>query len=366
MFRFVCFYCQKVLKTREDKVGVIIHCPRCKKPLQVPAPPGQEKRVLPPLPPGVQMARPAPPRKPWLGKLLRPLIKPAVAAGVIALIGFGAVKYTRSDKPSTDETQQAKDDAKEKKDATPSPPPPPPKKKEVPEYIVDLGGKDATLRLEAAAALEKDGLGGKDAIKPFVAILQDKSKSDDAVLLKRFAASALGKIGAKLDAKLQEDVAKELRDAVRDDNQEVRFLALEGLGKLRAVALPFLRECLADRNKDTKIKTAAVLAGMGDIAKPLAPDIYREITLADAATKITLAAHLVKLDPANENLIPILLDGLRTSDNKVKITAAKALGEMGKTASSTANALYDVAIKDRDNGVKAAAADALEKVRDDK
>lgn len=364
MFRFVCFYCQKVLKTREDKVGVIIHCPRCKKPLQVPAPPGQEKRVLPPLPPGVQMARPAPPRKSILLRLLRPLIKPAVALGLVALIGFGAVKYTRSDKPAGDEkTQEAKDDTKDKKD---EPPAPPAKKKEVPEYIADLGSKDAKVRRAAAAFLWKEEAGGKEAVKPFIALLQDKSKTDEAIECRQFAASALGKIGAKLDAKLQEDIAKELRDAVRDDNQEVRFLALESLGKLGRISLPFLRECLADRNKDTKIKTAAVLAGMGDIAKPLAPDIHREITLADAATKITLAAHLVKLDPTNEMLIPILLDGLRTSDNKVKITAAKALGEMGKTASSTANALYDVAIKDRNDSVKAAAAEALEKVRDDK
>lgn len=365
MFRFVCFYCQKVLKTREDKVGVIIHCPRCKKPLQVPAPPGQPNRPMPPLPPGVKMARPAPPRTSILLKLLRPLIKPAVAAGVIALIGFGAVHYTKqSDKQGEGEPQETQNggggEAKNDNDK-----PAPPKKKDVPDYVADLSSKDGSVRLEAAAFLEKEGLGGKDAVKPFAALFNDKGKDDTTTNLRRFAASALGKIGPKLDAKSQEDIARELRQAVRDEIAEVRMLALESLGKLGRSALPQLRDCLNDTNKDVKIRATTLLADMGNDGKAAAGEIFREVKLADAATKIMLASQLVRLDPTNEMLVPILLDGLRLSDAKIKIMSAKALGEMGKLAASSKFALYDLATKDKDDAVKTAAADALEKVRDD-
>lgn len=371
MFRFVCFYCQKVLKTEEDKVGRLISCPRCKKQLTVPAPPGGQPKPSKPTSavPGVPMARKAPPRKPLMKRIAARMVKPVAALVALFLIGFSAMQYVKySNRPHDEQTKAegTPDEIKDAKTETPAEPPPPPKKKEVPDYIADLGDKDLNVRLEAAAFLEKDGLGGKEAVKPFTAALQEKAKSDDAVLLRRFAASALGKLGPKLDAKAQEALAKDLREGARDDSQEVRFLALEALGKLGKPALPFLRECLTDNNNPTKIKAAAVLAGMGEDAKPLAPDIFRAVERADATTKILLAAHLVKLDPANELLIPILLNGLRTSDNKVKITSAVALGHMGKVASSTANALYDVAIKDKSDEVKSAAADALEKVRDDK
>lgn len=368
MFRFTCYNCNKVLKTRADKVGVVIECPRCKKPLQVPAPVAGAKRsffsrapVGRALPGRLQeapgLARPVVrPRRRWIPRWLRPSAT-LVRAGIAGMLLSGLVYFFYPGKKPDGPPEDPKDsgDKVAKKETGASDP------------LEDLKSKDLAVRQQAVVALEKAGGGGKPAVKPLLEVLKDRSEAAPAVQLRKGAVKALAKSAATLPSDWQDSLAANLRLSIKDPNPEVRLLALDAMARTGKIAIPLVADCLSEQDPAVRIKAAEILAKMGPDARNTVPALLDAARRADLTTRVALAGHLVKLDPVNDAVIPILIDAFKTSDAGVRKAAAVALGEMGKFAFKAAEVpLYEVATKDKDEQVRDAATDALARVRGEK
>jgi HEAT repeat protein len=75
-----------------------------------------------------------------------------------------------------------------------------------------------------------------------------------------------------------------------------------------------------------------------------------------------VASVVVKIKPASPEVLPALLEGLRTSDEVFKLKAILAMGDMGVNAKEAANALFDVAKTDPNQNIKNAAIRTLERI----
>ncbi|MBI3270386.1 MAG: HEAT repeat domain-containing protein [Planctomycetes bacterium] len=76
---------------------------------------------------------------------------------------------------------------------------------------------------------------------------------------------------------------------------------------------------------------------------------------------MTSSWHLAKTEE-RQRFVRRCVDGLRAADPAVRVAAAQALGEVGPSAEPAEPAL-DAALADPDAGVRAAAAEALRRIR---
>ncbi len=259
-----------------------------------------------------------------------------------------------------------------------------PEKSKVPLLLQALETGDAAAREDAVRQLGALGLEARDAVEALSRALEDEGKS-----VRLQAADALVKVGGdahkamEVLAALLEDgdasirraaavqvgrsadraapAAPALVKALGDGEDRVVEAAVDALVQVGAVAVPALVEVLQSEKGGDRTRQGAVTAA-SHIA-PRAIPTFLEMT-EDASPRVRYigALGLADLTPAGENLQPIL-EALAGEDWLFRAWAARVLGLFGREVEEEAAGLLESALKDDHPEVRAAAVEALGKVR---
>jgi HEAT repeat protein len=145
-------------------------------------------------------------------------------------------------------------------------------------------------------------------------------------------------------------------------------VALASIGSEAAPAVPALEKLLGDDlPADVRYATAYALGRIGPAAKPAVPRLLELAKSSDEIMATVATWATLKIEPQDATLvdsaIPLLRKALRGDNEMARLEAAVALGDIGPRASSAIPILELVSEEDSSRQVRAAAADALVKVR---
>ena len=121
-------------------------------------------------------------------------------------------------------------------------------------------------------------------------------------------------------------------------------------------AIPLLRRAMGSSN--LFVATAATHA----LAKVWPQEIVKALRSPDASVRFKALGAMLRFRPQPQQVVPKLIDALGDGDPGVRATAAHALGLLGADAPGAVEALKR-ACNDDTSEVRAAAADALKKIR---
>lgn len=364
MIRFACSSCKSVMEAPESKAGAAVSCPRCKKPLRIPAAaggkagatPAKPASVVPVVAVPVAVSATAPSTSP-AGTLLQkanPKLLALGAGGIVLLLAlviavrmFSSGGTKKTSRPLNELGEVAQAPIRSAKEA--------PVESSGPDIVDDLASPEFDTRYRAALALDKQDKISKAAIKPLIALLQDRTDTNSAVMLRKIAARSLGKIGPEAKSAIEP-----LRIALGDPNLEVRFVAVEALGKMGPDGIPPIVDTLGDAK--LQVKSCEVLSRYGTEAGSAVATMVEVMRNVDVDVRVQVASYIVKVDRANTAVLPVLTKGLKDSNDTIRRTAVLALGTMGPNAKSAENELYDVATMDLNEDIKDLANDAYRKI----
>jgi HEAT repeat protein len=166
----------------------------------------------------------------------------------------------------------------------------------------------------------------------------------------------------ELNERQRERVIELLDRALDDGDARVRLQAVVTLGvsgrRLHQVRVERLSELLRDRDAGVRARAVEAVGRVGRPAAPAVPALRRALKDASADVRRQAAAALGKVGPAS---LPALKEALSDKDHDIRKHAALALGGMGAEARDALPALR-TALKDSDDEVAAAVADAVKKV----
>jgi HEAT repeat protein len=229
----------------------------------------------------------------------------------------------------------------------------------VPALGKALADEDVKVRRDAAATLWRVGPAAKAAVPALTGALKD---ADGEVRLG--AAGALGVVGLEAGA-----AAPALTDALKDKDLEVRHFAARALVRVgnraaKEAAAPVLREVLEKGVPDQRLRAELIVLlwkiGSGAAPAPsgLDPGDLRAAAMMLRGVYSTKAAD----EATRRNAVPTLLGAFEgTKDAVYRESFAQALGQIGPDAKAAIPALRD-GQKDKDERVRAAAAEALKKI----
>lgn len=167
------------------------------------------------------------------------------------------------------------------------------------------------VRLRAAKAL--GAVGGKAAVAPLVAALDDAS---------RWSTIRVGDILSGVGA----DVPKELAAAFPKLSPQARLAALDIVGRIRSLdSVPWLTARLSDDDADVRARAAHALGEIGDLAA--GPALVKG--LGDPAWPVRAMAAKACGKLRQEGAVPALCDALRDKEWWVRANAAEALRLLG-------------------------------------
>lgn len=177
----------------------------------------------------------------------------------------------------------------------------------------------------------------------------------------------LAAIGAL--ARLGERAASALAEVVRNGRGALeRRRAAERLGQIgSAKGLHALLDGLKDDSADVRIACARAAVDLGPVSPRQARDVVAFLVaeaLAGREDREALVLAIENLAPLSGETVPDLRKALRRLHARVRLAAARALGELGAGAEDAAEALRK-AIDDKSPKVARAAADALSRVSPD-
>lgn len=365
MIRFACPSCKSVMQAGEDRVGKRLACPKCRKPVQVPAPRPTAPVAIPvatAMPmraaPAPAVAALAPPRASGGSGMGKRLILLGGALGLLLLIGavyaiIQNVTGGEKEPPKPKSTPVAvapPEDEETKQPATPS-------LQNMDELIAGLSHKRMDVRHKAAQELNRVSRIDAKAAKPLAALLQEKGDSAGAIELRKLAARCLGKLGP--DA---EPVLPQMTAALGDPNKEVRLLVLDSLGKVGKGGLGAVTDALRIKDPTVQVRAANILGSYGRDANAAVATLLSVIAESDRDHRVLIAVQLVKIDPSQPEVIKYLLDALNDSNDNTRRTALTAFAIMGPNAKSAENEIYDAYVKETNQQVKDVAEDAYRKV----
>lgn len=142
---------------------------------------------------------------------------------------------------------------------------------------------------------------------------------------------------------------------------------LAAIGPDSAPAVPLLVESLASGNDDVRRSALYALGKIGPGAKAAAPALRSHLSNpdSDALRRVGVVWALLQIDPNNPQLVieavPLLTEALSSEVPLVRREAAIALGNLGQPAHGSIGEIRAL-LDDKDPGVRAAAAEALEKL----
>lgn len=224
-----------------------------------------------------------------------------------------------------------------------------------------LPGVSETLRTGTAsakydAALVLGSLGGKEALTGLLAALPEPDTD-----VREAVATGLGRAAAKPDSDTGR-IVQGLLQTLRDKEPSVRWNAAEalaGVGPRAVSAKPELLAALEDANDLVRLR-AAIALGKID---PKAPEAAVRVLIATLEKEGLLASDaamaLGALGPRAAAAVPTLIKALRSSDKDVRRWAADALGKLGPAATPAVPGLIEVLRKDAEPDARRNAAQAL-------
>ncbi len=192
--------------------------------------------------------------------------------------------------------------------------------------IKGLQDKDAKIRVEAARRLGELGAPARPAARAL-----KKALKDEEAWVRKNAVLALGKLGP--DAR---DLArKDVVDALRDADADVRLAALQALANLGAPAveeLPTLLSLLHESRRRQELKACLhvmrSLAKLGAEAKDAVADLRVLLKSEDREVRVQALATLRKIGPAALEAAPDMVELLKDPDKSLRLPAAFALAAL--------------------------------------
>ncbi len=111
---------------------------------------------------------------------------------------------------------------------------------------------------------------------------------------------------------------------------------------------------------------AYALGRIGPAAAAALPELQDALTAEEQLVRVASAFALVNIAPGNEPIVrmsvPVLVQGLQSPTAAARRGAAEGLGIVGKPARSAAEGALRAAATDRDETVRKAALEALERM----
>lgn len=156
-------------------------------------------------------------------------------------------------------------------------------------------------------------------------------------------------------------VIEELAKNTADKNSELRYESVEALGKLGPAAkstVPLLKLRLQDTEKNVRLRAAFSIQKIDPADPSFVPILAAAMREGDGRTLLEVGS----LGPGAAWAVPTLSGLLTHESPKVRTLSARALGNIGPTASASKSAL-EAARNDPNTGVQKAATDALARVQ---
>ena len=232
-----------------------------------------------------------------------------------------------------------------------------PARKELAEEFVSLlNDADGGVGMSAGAALVRLKEVAIGEIKEALSNPATRLKAVEVV-------AALGSAGKMAEAEIEALLAS-------DDPlvQGEAAVALASMGPDAAPAVPALQKLLGDdRPAELRYAATYALGRIGGAAKAVVPRLL-ELSKSDDELMATVATWAaLKIEPQDasllESAIPLLRKALRGGEELARLEAAVSLGDIGVPARSAIPILELVAEDDASKTVRAAAVEALAKIR---
>ncbi len=161
-----------------------------------------------------------------------------------------------------------------------------------------------------------------------------------------------------------------LLELLKLDNVELRrevHFALGAIGPGAAPAVPALIEALSDKQVEIRNSASYALGRIGPAAKAGIPALRKHVNSEDTFSRLASVWALLKIQPGNAELtklaVPLLIKALSDERELVRAEVATSLGELGVAAKDALVPLQKVAAEDSSLMVRAAAAEAVTKLK---
>jgi|SRR5579859_335587 len=210
------------------------------------------------------------------------------------------------------------------------------------------------IRQAAAFVLGPHGRRAREAVPALIEALSDREEA-----VRVWAAHALGEIDPD-----SAPVLAALTRSLRDTSPDVRRVILATLVRLGPRAAPAaspLIDLLQDADAATRALTCVAFGDIGSDAKAGIPGLIVRLADPDLDVRERAAQALARIGP--DGVAP-LARALKDRDPGVRRAAAEILGSFGIEAKSASADLADAA-KDGDAGVRNAATEAIRKIQND-
>lgn len=202
---------------------------------------------------------------------------------------------------------------------------------DLPRLIEELGAGQADVRCRALTELAECGAAARPALEAMIEALQDEVPEVRAA-----AAMALGRLALEPDTvlpkliKLFDDQA-----IVQADNVvgEVWYFAGIAAGNYGDVVVPSLIELLKNGNSRQRIGASLSICVLGPAAKDVLPALIEALRSSDLDTRRpALMSALLSLGPEAKPAMPLMLEFLDDPDFHTQYWACRVFGAIGPEA----------------------------------
>ncbi len=211
----------------------------------------------------------------------------------------------------------------------------------------------AENRSQAASILGCCGPSGVLSLSEALADSNDRVRRSAADALARIGAEAGGAVGA-------------LEKALDDAAPDVRRAAAEALGRIgpeaRGATAALIRVAGLD-NPDVGMAAVEALGLIGPDASPAVPALRSLLGRSSGDLRIAAAVALCRIGVGGREVLAPLVEALTNGDWETRAEAARTLGRLGPLARQAVPALEKAGRDDNLREVRAAAADALKRIR---
>ncbi|HAH46875.1 MAG TPA: hypothetical protein DCM07_18895 [Planctomycetaceae bacterium] len=156
-----------------------------------------------------------------------------------------------------------------------------------------------------------------------------------------------------------------LIEVLKDPDFNIRIFALkilEHIDQNTEPALQAMIKTLEDPDRIVRIAALAPVARLGTKAKEAVPILEKWIGSDDEFACVSAAGHILMIDPSKaDELLPILIESLKSDDFGIRCQSAWLLGQLGELAKEAVPALKRL-LNDENSSVRSVAADAIESV----
>ena len=218
----------------------------------------------------------------------------------------------------------------------------------VPALVFVLRVRNEETRVLAAEVLSKMGA----RARPAVPALKEMVKSAKS-LARLAAADALWHVDPAAN-----EVFGVVVGALGGTDREADYASdiLASMGPRARPAVPALTTALQSQNERMRLAAARALGTIGPAASPAAGALRGLLKVGDCEVRLSTAEALWRITRRGDDIIPVFIERLGSSDKDTCVRAAELLGEIGPSAKASVPALRRLVQQKGDVGEAAAAA----------